>query len=83
MILLCQMMQRPLIAWSPSRKLNKDEKRRAPSSPTEVARHALVPVPWSAWFPSTPYVGDELFEFAVKLYPYDTVMSLLWLPTRY
>jgi hypothetical protein len=42
-----------------------------------------VQVPWDAWFPNTPYCGDEVFEFAVKLYPYDTVMSLLWLPTRY
>jgi hypothetical protein len=43
----------------------------------------MVEVPWHAWFPTTPFCGDEIFEFAVKLHPYNTVMSLLWLPTRY
>ena len=44
-----------------------------------VMRH----VDWSAWFPHLEDKGEELFECAVQLHPYQTTLSLLWLPSRY
>ena len=43
----------------------------------------MSPIDWSAWFPHLEDKGEEVFECAVQLHPYQTVLSLLWLPSRY
>ena len=43
----------------------------------------LQPVAWSAWFPHIEDRGEEVFECSVRLFPYETILSLLWVPSRY
>lgn len=43
----------------------------------------LTQVDWTAWFPHMPDTGEDLFECSVHLHPYDTILSLLWIPSRY
>ena len=50
-------------------------------NPTQAG--VMSPVDWSAWFPHIEDKGEELFECALQLHPYNTIMSLLWLPSRY
>lgn len=40
------------------------------------------PVPWNAWFHDS-YSQEEVLEAAVRLRPYNTIVSLIWLPERY